>query len=230
MITKENSLGFDFGLKHFLNLSDGRVIDSPEFFKHTLDKLKQEQRKLSKKQKGSKNKEKQRLKIAKVHLKISNQRMDFLHKLSTNLVKESQFDCFCFEDLNLKSMSKLWGRKVHDLSYYTFQQMMLYKSANVGKICSKIGRFDASSQICSKCGHQQKIPLSVRTYKCPHCGLEIDRDLNAAINIRNFSLRNIFKNTDGTSGINACGVGSSGLCDISHINETTDNEARKNLV
>ena len=108
--------------------------------------------------------------------------------------------------------------------------MMLYKSAKVGKICSKIGRFDASSQICSKCGNQQKLKLSERTYICPHCGLEIDRDLNAAINIRNFALRNIFKNTDGTSGINACGVGSSGLCDTSHTNETTDNEARKNLV
>ena len=230
LITKENSLGFDFGLKHFLNLSDGRVIDSPEFFKNALDKLKQEQRKLSKKQKGSKNKEKQRIKVAKVHLKISNQRNDFLHKLSTKLVKENQFDCFCFEDLNLKGMCKLWGRKVSDLSYYTFQQMMLYKSARVGKVCCKIGRFEASSQICSHCGHQQKMPLDVRTYICPECGLKIDRDLNAAINIRNFALRNIFKNTDGTSEINACGVESSGLDDASCLNETIDNEARKNPV
>ena len=230
MITKDNSLGFDFGLKHFLNLSDGRVIDSPEFFKNALDKLKQEQRKLSKKQKGSKNKEKQRLKVAKVHLKISNQRNDFLHKLSTKLVKENQFDCFCFEDLNLKGMQQLWGRKVSDLSYYTFQQMMLYKSARVGKVCCKIGRFEASSQICSHCGHQQKMSLDKRTYICPECGLKIDRDLNAAINIRNFSLRNIFKNTDGTSGINACGVESSGLDDANCLNETIDCETRKNSV
>jgi putative transposase len=104
-----------------LNFSDGEKIDSPEFFKHALDKLKQEQRKLSKKQKGSKNKEKQRIKVAKVHQHISNQRNDFLHKLTTGLVKESQFDVFCLEDLNLKGMSKLWGRKVSDLSYYTFQ-------------------------------------------------------------------------------------------------------------
>lgn len=119
-ISKENSLGFDFGLKHFLTLSDGRTIDSPEFFKKTLDKLRQEQRKLSKKQKGSKNKEKQRIKVAKVHNKISNQRNDFLHKLSTSIVKENQFVCFCFENLNLKGMSKVWGRKINDLSYYTF--------------------------------------------------------------------------------------------------------------
>ena len=103
-ITKQNSLGFDFGLKHFLTLSDGRTIDSPEYFKYALDKLAKEQRKLSKKQKGSKNKEKQRIKVARVHQKISDQRQDFLHKLSTSIVKESQFDCFCFEDLNLSGM------------------------------------------------------------------------------------------------------------------------------
>lgn len=119
-IIKDNSLGFDFGLKHFLTLSDGRTFDSPEYFKKVLDKLAWEQRKLSKKQKGSKNKEKQRKKVAKIHQKISDQRADYLHKLSTSLVKESQFDCFCFEDLNLNGMKKMWGRKVSDLSYCAF--------------------------------------------------------------------------------------------------------------
>ena len=119
-ISTSNSLGFDFGLKHFLTLSDGRTVDSPEYFKHALEKLAKEQRKLSKKQKGSKNKEKQRIKVARIYQKISDQRQDFLHKLSTSIVKESQFDCFCFEDLNLKGMQKLWGRKVSDLSYYSF--------------------------------------------------------------------------------------------------------------
>jgi putative transposase len=119
-ISEQNGLGFDFGLKHFLTLSDGRQIDSPQHFKKMLDKLTFEQRKLSKKRKGSKNKEKQRMKVAKVHQKISSQRKDFLDKLSNSLVKESQFDCFCFEDLNLDGMKRLWGRKVSDLSYYTF--------------------------------------------------------------------------------------------------------------
>lgn len=153
-ISKENSLGFDFGLKRFLTLSDGRTFDSPEYFKKMLDKLAWEQRKLSKKQKGSKNKEKQRKKVAKIHQKISDQRNDYLHKPSSNLVKESQFDCFCFEDLNLNGMKKMFGRKVSDLSYYAFQQMMLHKAARLGKVCAKIGRFDPSSQICSKCGHR----------------------------------------------------------------------------
>ena len=226
-ITKDNALGFDFGLKHFLTLSDGRTFDSPEYFKKALDKLAWEQRKLSKKQKGSKNKEKQRIKVARVHQKISDQRNDFLHKLSSNLVKENQFDCFCFEDLSLEGMKKLWGRKVSDLSYYIFQQMMMYKAIKNGKVCTKIGRFEPSSQICSKCGHRQKMPLDIRTYACPECGQVIDRDLNAAINIKNFALRNIFKNTDGTSGINACGDGSSGKCGANRVCETAVDEARK---
>ena len=230
-ITKQNSLGFDFGLKHFLTLSDGRTIDSPEFFKHTLDKLAKEQRKLSKKQKGSKNKEKQRIKVARVYQKISDQRQDFLHKLSTSIVKENQFDCFCFEDLNLKGMQKLWGRKVSDLSYYSFQQMMLYKAVKVGKICIKIGRFEPSSQLCSKCGHRQKMTLDKRTYVCPECGMTMDRDLNAAINIRDFAIFRVIRkdltNTDGRSGINAFGVGSSGNCDANCNCETTDDELGK---
>ena len=107
---------------------------------------------------------------------------------------------------------------------------MLYKATKNGKVCAKIGRFDPSSQICSKCGHQQKMSLEQRTYVCPECGMTMDRDVNAAINIRNFALRNIFKNTDGTSGINACGVGSSDECDVNRVRETTDIEARKSLV
>lgn len=206
-ISKDNSLGMDFGLKHFLTFSDGRTIDSPEYFKHALDKLRKEQRKLSKKQKGSKNKEKQRIKVAKVHQHIANQREDFLHKLSTGLIKDSQFDCFCFEDLNLNDMKKLWGRKVSDLSYYAFTQMLKYKSIKYGKTVIQIGRFEPSSQICSCCGHRQKMKLSDRTYICPECGMTMDRDINAAINIRNFALRDVIKNlnTDGTSGIKACG-------------------------
>ena len=104
---------------------------------------------------------------------------------------------------------------------------MLYKATKIGKVCAKIGRFDPSSQICSKCGHRQKMPLDVRSYDCPECGQVIDRDLNAAINIRNFALKNILKNTEGTSGINACGDGSSDKCGVNRVCETTVGEARK---
>ena len=181
------------------------------------------------KQKNSKNKEKQRIKVAKVHQHIKNQRQDFLHKLSTELVKESQFDVFCMENLDLQGMMKKWGRKVSDLSYYDFQRMMEYKSIKFGKKVIKIGRFEPSSQICSCCGHRQKMPLNERTYVCPKCGLSLDRDINAAINIRDFAIFKNSQNTDGTSVINACGVGSSSERDANRVRETTDDEARKSL-
>lgn len=226
-ITKENSIGIDFGLKHFLTLSDGSTIDSPEFFKQSLEKLNLRQRQFSKTKSGSHNHEKMRIKVAKIHNKIKNQRSDFLHKLSTSLVNDNQIDCICIEDLNMKGMSKLWGRKVGDLSYYAFISMLDYKLKRKGKYLLKIGRFDPSSQICSKCGHRQKLSLDERIYKCPECGASIDRDVNAAINIRNFAMRKLISNTVGSTGINACGDGSSGLSDVSCLSETTVREARK---
>ena len=211
-ITLENTIGIDFGLKHFLTFSDGTKIDSPEYFKQALDKLAKEQRKLSKKQKGSKNKEKQRLKVAKCHNHISNQRQNFLHNLSTKLSDESQVMAICIEDLNIKAMMKRWGRKVSDLSYYTFTTMLDYKLKRRGKRLLKIGRFQPSTQICSNCGHRQHMKLPERTYVCSECGITMDRDVNAARNIKSFALRDIIKNlnTDATSGINACGVEGSG--------------------
>ena len=137
----DNSIGIDFGLKHFLTFSDGTKIDSPEYFKKALNKLAKEQCKLSKKQKGSKNREKQRIKVAKCHNHISNQRNNFLHNLSTKLSDESQVMAICIEDLNIKAMMKRWGRKVSDLSYYAFTTMLDYKLKRRGKILLKIGRF-----------------------------------------------------------------------------------------
>lgn len=213
-IEKKECISIDFGLKHFLTLSNGEKIDSPEYFKHALEKLEREQRKFSKKQKGSNNKEKQRVKVAKIHQHISNQRNDFLHKLSTCIANENQVKAVCIEDLNLKGMSKLWGRKVHDLSYYTFIQMLNYKLLRKGKYLLKIGRFEPSTQICSSCGCRKKIGLNERVYKCDSCGNKMDRDVNAAINIRNFAMRKLISNTVGTTGINACGDESSGLHDV----------------
>ena len=226
-ITKENSIGIDFGLKHFLTLSDGRQIDSPEFFKHTLDKLKLRQRQFSKTKSDSHNHERMRIKVAKIHNKIRNQRIDFLHKLSTSLVNDNQIDCICIEDLNMKGISKLWGRKVGDLSYYSFTSMLDYKMKRRGKYLLKIGRFDPSSQICSHCGYRKKLSLDERIYNCPKCGTSLDRDMNAAINIRNFAMRKLISNTVGSTGINACGDGSSGLSNVSCLSETTVREARK---
>ena len=136
---------------------------------------------------------------------------------------------FCLEDLNLNAMKKIWGRKVSDLSYYAFQQMLNYKCIKYGKKMIKIGRFEPSSQICSNCGHRQKLALDERIYVCPECGAEIDRDINAALNIRNFALRDIIKisNTVGRTGINAFGDGSSGNCDANCNCETAVDELGK---
>ena len=105
--------------------------------------------------------------------------------------------------------------------------MLNYKCIKYGKKMIKIGRFDPSSQICSKCGHRQKLALDERTYICPECGNKMDRDVNAALNIRNFALRDILKNTDGRSGINAFGDGSAGLDDANCSSETTVDESGK---
>ena len=207
-ITLDNSIGIDFGLKHFLTFSDGTKINSPEYLKKSLKKVVKEQRKLSKKQKGSNNRNKQRIKFAKLHNHISNQRNNFLHNLSKKLSDESQVKAICIEDLNIQKLMKYWGRKVSDLSYYTFTSMLDYKLKRRGKRLLKIGRFQPSTQICSNCGHRQHMKLTDRTYVCPGCGMTLDRDVNAAKNIKSFALRDIIKNlsTDATSGINACGV------------------------
>ena len=184
---KESTVGIDFGLKTFLTTSKGEKIYSPEYLKQSLDKLQKLSRKHSKKQKGSKNKEKERIKLARLHEKISNQRLDFLHKLSSRLISENQ--AICIENLNIQGMSKLWGRKINDLSYYTFTQLLLYKSVWNGKTLIKIGRFDPSSQICHKCGYRNhNLKVTDRTWVCPECNSKLDRDINAAINIRDFGL------------------------------------------
>lgn len=184
---KESNIGIDFGLKTFITTSNGSKYNSPEYLKQSLDKLQKLSRKHSKKQKDSKNKEKERIKLARLYEKISNQRLDFLHKLSSRLISENQ--AICIEDLNIQGMSKLWGRKINDLSYYTFTQMLLYKSTWAGKNLIKIGQFDPSSQICSHCGYRNhNLKINDRTWTCPKCNSKLDRDINAAINIRDFGL------------------------------------------
>lgn len=227
-LSQSNTIGIDFGLKHFLTFDDGSVVDSPEYFRNALEKLAREQRRLNRKQKDSKNREKQRLKVATCHSHVANQRANFLHNVSTRLADESQVMAVCVEDLNLKGMMKKFGRKVSDLSYRMFTNMLEYKLRRRGKRLLKAGRFEPSSQTCSCCGHRQKMPLSERTYRCPDCGAVIDRDVNAARNVKAFALAEVKKIcTDATSGTNACGVGGSGRSRIRANCETTDVEAGK---
>lgn len=189
---KENTtLGIDLGLKDFLVTSDGQKFDNPKFLKQAQSKLKFIQRKFSK-HKGKKT----RKRFALLHEKVANQRKDFLHKTSTKLIRENQ--SLAIEDLNINGMManhKLAG-VIGDTSWYSFIEMLKYKADWYGKNILQIGRFEASSKTCSSCGSINKqLILSDRNWTC-QCGVNHDRDINAAINIKNFALRNYLSGVD----------------------------------
>ena len=199
----DNVVGCDVGLKEFATLSEGTVISNPRHTKKYENKLAKEQRKLSKKQKGSKNRFKQRLKVRKIQNKVRDTRKDFLHKTSNLIAKN--YDGIFVEDLNIKGMMKnhCLAKSIGDVSWSEFNRQLEYKCKWSFKYYLKIKKFEPTSKTCSNCGCVQEMPLSKRIFNCPDCGISIDRDLNASLNIRNIGL-----NTLGHSGINACGDGS----------------------
>ena len=171
-------MGIDFGLKTFLTLSDKREIEAPLYHLKNLTKQKRLNRSLSKKQKGSNGRKKAKLQLAKLHIKTANQRRDYFHKLSNLLAKT--YDNIFIEDLNMKAMQMMWGRKVSDLAFSEFVNILEYK-ANV----TKIDRFYPSSKTCSNCGFVLKeLDLKTREWTCPSCSVKHSRDVNAAINIK----------------------------------------------
>lgn len=180
-------LGIDLGLEHFLTTSLGDKVDNPRFFRKYAKELAREQRKLSRKQKGSNNYRKQRVKVARVHEKIVNCRLDFLHKLSTKLIYENQV--IFLEDLCVKDMLARGGKglrkSILDASWSEFVRQLEYKAEWFGREVVKVDRYYASSQICSKCSTQKsvKLNLSQRTWTCNACGTFHDRDVNAAKNV-----------------------------------------------
>ena len=176
-------VGYDFGLKKFLTASDGKDIESPLFFAQSSKVIKTKSKNLSHKQEKSHNRGRARFELARAYKKISNQRKDFHFKLARKICEE--YAVICFEDLNLKGMKKLWGRKISDLGFYKFIQILKYEAGNFGTRIIFIDRYYASSQICSECGYKnpEVKDLRIREWKCPECGTEHDRDRNAAINI-----------------------------------------------
>ena len=176
-VTSGKIVGIDFGLKTFLTLSDNTEIESPRFFENNIKDLKKLQRKLSKKVKGSNNYKMAKRRLAKLHIKISNRRRDYFHKLANKLA--DKYDYIAIEDLNMKAMQKLWGRKISDYAFSEFISILSYK-ANV----VKINKFFPSSKTCSKCGHVlDTLDTKTREWTCPVCGTKHNRDLNASINI-----------------------------------------------
>jgi putative transposase len=183
IVCGEKVIGIDLGINNYLTDSDGNKVENPKILEHSLQKLKHLQKELSRKKKGSNNRKKARIRLEKLHLKISNQRDDFLHKLTTKLIKECKI--IVMEDLNIKQMSQQKyynARNMMDASWGKFYQLLTYKAESAGCQIVKINPRN-TSKTCSNCGHIQDMPLWKRTYECADCGFVIDRDYNSAINI-----------------------------------------------
>ena len=178
------ALGIDFAMRGMAVFSDGSRAEYPGYYRLAQERLARDQRRLSKRKKGSRNYEKQKRRVALRHEKIRNQRKDYLHKLSRDLA--DRYDVIAVEDIDMQAMSRSlhFGKSVADNSFGAFRTMLAYKLEEQGKSFVKVGRFFPSSKMCSRCGNVKKeLRLDERVYRCS-CGLCMDRDLNAAVNIR----------------------------------------------
>jgi putative transposase len=184
-LDKEKAIGVDLGIKDYAILSNEIKFTNPKHLEKTQRKLTHLQRIFERTNNDSKNHEKMRIKVAKCYRSISNQRNDFLHKLSTHLIQN--YDTICLEDLNVKGMEQnhYLSKVIKDASWGKFVRQLEYKSDWYGKNVLFIGRFEPSSKLCHKCGYiNRDLKLSDREWTCPVCGEHHDRDINAAINIR----------------------------------------------
>jgi len=179
----ERVAGIDLGLAHFAILSDGTKIASPRFLRRAEKKLRRAQRNLSRKQDGSRNRDQARIKVARAHARVADARREFHHQLSTALIRDNQ--AVAVEDLCVKGLARTrLARSVHDAGWSAFTGMLEYKARRYGREFHRIGRFEPTSQVCSACGAKDgPKPLHVRTWQCQACGVWLDRDINAAVNV-----------------------------------------------
>jgi len=201
----KQAVGLDLGLKSYLTPSEGEPYDNPRHYRTALKKLRKAGKALSRRTKGSSGWKRAKTKLARVHERISNLRHDFLHKLSTSFVRT--FGVIAVEDLRVANMAKnrRLARSVMDAGWGEFVRQLEYKSAWYGRTLVKVGAFFPSSQMCHDCGFQNPAvkDLSVREWTCLNCGETHDRDLNAALNIRDEGLRIVAAGMAETK--NACG-------------------------
>ena len=188
-IALETAVGVDLGIKDYTILSDGTKYGNPKYLEKYNRKLAHLNKVFARSKKGSKNHEKLRMKLARLYRRIAYMRSDFTHKLSTDLIR--RFDTICLEDLNVKGMLKNYhlANSIQSAAWSEFVRQLEYKAELYGKNVVYIGRFEPSSKTCSKCGYiNSELTLATREWTCPQCGEHHDRDVNAAINIRDFAL------------------------------------------
>jgi putative transposase len=176
-------LGIDLGLTHFAVLSDGRKASSPQFLRRAEKVLRRRRRELDRKQKGSRNRDKARANVARAHARVADARRDFHHQLSTRLIRDNQ--AIAVEDLAVRGLARTrLAKSVHDAGWSAFTAMLEYKARLYGRDFHRIGRFEPTSRTCSACGvNDGPKPLGVRAWQCRGCGVWLDRDINAAINV-----------------------------------------------
>lgn len=198
----QGAVGVDLGVSALATLSTGEAIDGPKPHKARLARLQRLSRSLSRKAKGSANRRKAKAKLARLHARIANIRSDALHQLTTDLTR--RFHTIGIEDLNVRGMAKNrhLARSIADMGLFEFRRQLEYKAAMRGGAIVVADRFFASSKTCSACGHKlDDLPLSVREWTCPACRMRHDRDVNAAINLKNLAV---------SSTVSACGEEGSG--------------------
>jgi len=203
-------VGVDLGLSFFATLSDGTRIEAPKPLAKRLRLLKRRSKQLSRKEKGSNNSKKAALALARLHRKVKNLRRDFLHKQTTCLARTKPV--IVVEDLSVRGLSRGWlSRSVADVGWGTFLRMLEYKAKWYGATLIVAPRSFPSTRLCSSCGHLHgKMPLSQRVFRCEACGLERDRDLNAALNLRAYGLAHLTGPTASSAGSDAPGDSSGG--------------------